>query len=251
LSETITMAEAFVLVHGAWHGAWCWAAVINQLERLGDRAYAVDLPGHGVNYADRSKVTLDSYVNSVVELIEQRNLTNVVLAGHSLGGITIPGVAVKIPGRIKRVIWVTAVVPLQGKPIIDPNDPRNHAMVDPAAARPDRSTPIEAMGDNFFKRLVNDMPPALVDYVKSALCPQPLGPATGTVAMDAYFATGIPSSYIVCEKDETPIDGGVQWHPHFSSRLPNPTLRFINCGHEVMFTAPAECARALHELAAG
>ena len=52
------MAETFVLVHGAWHGAWCWAAVINQLEKLGDRAYAVDLPGHGMNRADRAKVTL-------------------------------------------------------------------------------------------------------------------------------------------------------------------------------------------------
>ncbi len=94
------MAETFVLVHGAWHGAWCWAAVINQLEKLGDRAYAVDLPGHGMNQADRSKVTLQSYVDSVAEFIERHDLKNVVLAGHSLGGLTIPGVAAKIPARI-------------------------------------------------------------------------------------------------------------------------------------------------------
>ncbi len=106
------MAENFVLVHGAWHGAWCWAAVINQLERLGDRAYAVDLPGHGMNRADRASVTLDSYVNSVAEFIERHDLKNVVLAGHSLGGLTIPGVAAKIPSRIKRVVWVTALVAL-------------------------------------------------------------------------------------------------------------------------------------------
>ena len=81
------MAETFVLVHGAWHGAWCWAAVINQLEKLGDRAYAVDLPGHGMNRVDRATVTLDSYVNSVAEFIERRDLKNVVLAGHSLGGL--------------------------------------------------------------------------------------------------------------------------------------------------------------------
>lgn len=110
------MAETFLLVHGAWHGGWCWAAVINQLERLGDRAYAVDLPGHGMNRADRAKVTLDSYVNSVAEFIERRDLKNVVLAGHSLGGITISGVAAKIPARIKRVVWVTAMVALDGQP---------------------------------------------------------------------------------------------------------------------------------------
>jgi pimeloyl-ACP methyl ester carboxylesterase len=50
--ESNKMAETFVLVHGAWHGGWCWVAVINQLERLGDKAFAVDLPGHGMNRAD-------------------------------------------------------------------------------------------------------------------------------------------------------------------------------------------------------
>jgi pimeloyl-ACP methyl ester carboxylesterase len=244
------MAKTFVLVHGAWHGAWCWAAVINQLEKLGDRAYAVDLPGHGMNHADRSKVTLDSYVSATVDFIERHNLNQVVLAGHSLGGITIPGVAVKIPKRIKRVVWVTAIVPLDGKPFIDSDDPRS-APILRLAANPDRSVPIEAMGESFLSKLTNDMAPAMRQYVMSALCPQPLGPMTAMVPMNAYFATGIPSSYLVCEKDATPIagSGDVGWHPHFSSRLHNPTLRFINCGHELMFTAPEQCARALHDLA--
>src|SRR5260370_34383060 len=243
------MSQTFVLVHGAWHGAWCWAAVISQLEKLGDRAYAVDLPGHGMNHADRSKVTLDSYVDSVVDFIERRNLNNVVLAGHSLGGLTIPGVAVKIPRRIKRVVWVTAVVALDGKPAVDPDDPRTAPLREIALARPDRSLPIEAMGEDFLSGLTSDMAPAVREYMMSALSPQPLGPMTGVVPMNAYFATGIPSSYLVCEKDAVPTEGGAGWHPHFSSRLRNPTLKFINCGHEVMFTAPVECARALHELA--
>jgi pimeloyl-ACP methyl ester carboxylesterase len=111
--------------------------------------------------------------------------------------------------------------------------------------------PIQMMGTDFLNGLANDMAPAVRDFVISALSPQPTGPMTGLVPMNAYFATGIPSSYIVCERDETPIDGGKEWHPHFSSRLRNPTLKFINCGHEVMFTAPVECAKALHELALG
>jgi pimeloyl-ACP methyl ester carboxylesterase len=239
------MAETFVLVHGAWHGAWCWAAVINQLELLGDRAFAVDLPGHGMNRANRAEVTLDSYVDSVVKFIDERDLRDVVVAGHSLGGITIPGVAVKIPQRIKRVVWVTAIVPLEGKPTLDPAAPANPAMGS------DRSTTIEAMGEQFITGLSNDMAPAVKDWVLKALCPQPIGPLLETVPMNAYYATGIPSSYIVCERDETPIDGGKGWHPNFSSRLKNPTLKFINCGHEVMFTAPVECAHALHDLAIG
>jgi pimeloyl-ACP methyl ester carboxylesterase len=133
------MAETFVLVHGAWHGGWCWAAVINHLDRLGDKALAVDLPGHGMNRADRSKVTLDSYVDSVADFIEHHDLKDVVLAGHSLGGVTIPGVAVKIPKRIKRLVWVTAIVPLDGKPIFDSGEPQNAALQQQAACSPDFS----------------------------------------------------------------------------------------------------------------
>src|SRR5208337_4900747 len=189
-------------------------------------AYAVDLPGHGMNRADRSKVMLESYVNSVADFIERHDLRNVVLAGHSLGGLTIPGVAAKIPARIKRVVWVTALVAA-------------------AETLAERSIPIEMMGKEFLDGLSNDMAPALRDYVLSAVGPQPIGPMIAAVPMAPYFATGIPSSYIVCEDDQTPVAGAPNWHPHFSSRLRNPTLKFVKSGHEVMFTHPLECARAL------
>jgi len=242
------MAETFVLVHGAWHGAWCWAAVINQLERLGDNAYAVDLPGHGMNRADRAQVTLDSYVNSVAEFIERRELKDVVLAGHSLGGITIYGVAAKIPSRIKRVVWVTAMVALDGQPMTDPAKSPLAAAID---SLPERSVTVEMIGKEFLAGLTNDMAPALKEYVMAALGPQPLAPLLAPVPMAPCFATGIPSSYVVCEDDQTPVAGAPNWHPHFSSRLRNPTLKFVKSGHEVMLTHPVECARALHELATG
>jgi pimeloyl-ACP methyl ester carboxylesterase len=242
------MAETFVLVHGAWHGAWCWAAVINQLERLGDRAYAVDLPGHGMNRADRTKVTLDSYVSSVAEFIARNDLNNVVLAGHSLGGLTIPGVATMIPSRIKRVVWVTAMVALDRQPIVDP---ATSPLAAAAHSLPERSITIDLMGKEFIDGLFNDMAPALKEYVMSALSQQPIAPLFAPVPMEPYFARGISSSYIVCEDDRTPVAGAPNWHPYFSSRLKNPTLKFIKSGHEVMFTHPEECAQALHELASG
>jgi len=69
-----------------------------------------------MNRVDRATVTLDSYVNSVAEFIERHDLKNVVLAGHSLGGLTIPGsCGGKFPARIKRVVWVTAMVALDNE----------------------------------------------------------------------------------------------------------------------------------------
>ena len=243
------MSDAFVLVHGAWHGAWCWAAVVAELEKLGNRAYAVDLPGHGQNYCDRSKVTLMSYVDSVVKFIEERDLREVVIAGHSLGGLTISGVTARIPRRIKRTVFVTAMVPLDGARLLDPGNPGQKARIDAISARPDRSSRLKEMGADFYAGLMNDVPKELQTWINASLCPQPLGPLVDPAPMKAFHESGVPTAYVVCENDQTPIDGGAGWHPHFSSRLKNPVLKFINCGHQVMFTRPAECARALHELA--
>ena len=105
------------------------------------------------------------------------------------------------------------------------------------------------MGPEFYAGLMNDVPADMQPWIKASLSPQPLGPLIEPVAMKAFHESGVPMAYVVCENDQLPIDGGAGWHPHFSSRLKNPVLKYINCGHEVMFTRPAECARALHELA--
>ena len=105
------MSETFVLVHGAWHGAWCWTGVMGELERNGHRAYALDLPGRWTSPLPHAQVNRNVWVDAVVKFIEDRDLRNVALAGHSMGGLTISGVALKIPRRVKRVIYVTALVP--------------------------------------------------------------------------------------------------------------------------------------------
>ncbi len=100
-------------------------------------------------------------------------MKNVVLAGHSLGGLTIPGVAAKIPARIKRVVWVTALVALDGQPIMDP---ATSPLAAAAETLPERSIPIEMMGKEFLDGLSNDMAPAVKEYVLSAVGPQPIAP---------------------------------------------------------------------------
>jgi hypothetical protein len=75
------------------------------------------------------------------------------------------------------------------------------------------------------------------------------GPMLEAISMKDFYSCGVPQSFLVCEDDISRGPG--HWHPNFSSRLHNPTLGSVKSGHEVMFTAPVQCARALHELAAG
>ncbi len=242
------MAENFVLIHGAWHGAWCWAAVINELGKHGDHAYAIDLPGSNANAFDRAKVTLQTYVDAAVRYIEDRKLNNVVLAGHSMAGVVIPGVVAKIPDRIKRAVFVSAVVNEDGKSVFDPGDKFAEPLAKLAESRYDKSLPIDAMVESFRKFYMQDAKPALQDWVISALCPQPIRPFLDPVDMKSFFATNVPQSYLVCEDDLSP-DGHPLWHPTYSGRLKNPSIRKVKSSHEVMFTKPRECAEALYEFA--
>ena len=242
------MAETFVLVHGAWHGAFCWAAVINELGKRGDHCHAVDLPGNNGNPFDRAKVTLQVYVDSVVKFIEDRQLSGVVLAGHSMGGLVLPGVVARIPDRIKRAVFVTAMVPEDGKAIFNPSDPFTAPLLALANSRYDKSLAIDPMTEAFRNFFMQDGKKELQDWVLSTLCPQPVQPFLDPVDMQSFFATGVPQSFLVCEQDLSP-DGHPQWHPTYSGRLKNPSIRKIKSGHEVMFTQPKACADALYEFA--
>jgi pimeloyl-ACP methyl ester carboxylesterase len=243
------MGETFVLVHGAWHGAWCWAAVISQLEKLGDRAFAVDLPGHGASPVGRRQASLSLYVDTVANFIEERDLRDVALTGHSLGGITISGVVQKIPRRLKRVIYVSAVVPRDGESVIDtlPDPAATARAMEPFGSQTDPSAPVDT--DRFRNFYIQDASQNLQDFVVAALVPEPVRPMFEPVSMKDFYTCGVPQSFLVCEDDISRGTG--HYHPLLSSRLANPTLRFVKAGHEVMFTAPVECARALHELAQG
>src|ERR1700688_1533190 len=183
------MAENFVLVHGAWHGAFCWAAVINELGKHGDHPYAVDLPGNNGNPFDRAKVRLQTYVDSVVKFIEDRQLRNCVLAGHSMAGFAMRGVVAKIPDRIKRVVFVPAMVAEDSKAAFDPKAKSTEALIALANSRYDKSLPIDAMGDAFRNFFMQDAKKEMQDWVLAALCPQPLQPFLDPVDMKSFHAT--------------------------------------------------------------
>ncbi len=243
------MADNFVLVHGAWHGGWCWAAVMRQLELEGHRAFALDLAGRGTNPVHHSKVTCDLWVDNVVRLIEQHDLKNVVLAGHSLGGLTISGVAVKIPQRIKRVIYVTAIVPPEDITVMDDFVANMMTPETVAAMQEVNGGLSNTMEASCFRRyFIQDGSRDLQDFVLAALVPEAAGPTHEIAPMKQFHKLDLPTSYVICEDDMVAGDPK-KWHPGQSHRLRNPTTLSITAGHELMFTQPVQCARALMELA--
>jgi pimeloyl-ACP methyl ester carboxylesterase len=118
----------YVLVHGAWHGSWCWARVRKALRQQGHEVFTPTLTGVGErSHLLSPQINLDTHIDDVVNLIRWEELTNVILCGHSYGGCVITGVADRIPDRIANLVYVDAFLPHHGESLHDtlPPDQRN------------------------------------------------------------------------------------------------------------------------------
>jgi pimeloyl-ACP methyl ester carboxylesterase len=110
----------FVLVHGGWHGGWCWQKVVPFLETAGHEVYAPTLTGLAERASELSPdVGLDTHIQDIVGLLEEKNLHGVILVGHSYGGMVITGVVDQAPERIAHLVYLDTFVPRDGESMVD------------------------------------------------------------------------------------------------------------------------------------
>ena len=110
----------FVLVHGAFHGAWCYARVADILRSAGHRVYTPTLAGLGDRaHLASGAINCTMHIQEVLNLIDQENLSEVILAGHSYGGMVVGGVADAIPEKIASLVYIDAAIPENGKSLFD------------------------------------------------------------------------------------------------------------------------------------
>ena len=110
----------FVLVHGAWHGAWCWQKVIPFLEAAGHEVYAPTLTGLAERASELSPdVGLDTHIQDIVGLLEEKNLHGVILVGHSYGAMVITGAVDQVPERVAHLVYLDTFVPRDGESLTD------------------------------------------------------------------------------------------------------------------------------------
>ena len=106
----------FVLVHGAWHGAWCWKKILPSLWAKGHRAFPVTLTGVGDReHLMSPTIRLATHIDDVAAVIETEELKRVVLVGHSYGGLLITAVADRFAERVVRLVYLDAIVPHSGE----------------------------------------------------------------------------------------------------------------------------------------
>src|SRR5215471_6829881 len=110
----------FVLVHGAWFGGWCWQQIIPFLKEASHEAYAPTLTGLAERASELSpEVGLETHIQDIVGLLEEKNLHGVILVGHSYSAMVITGVVDQVPERIAHLVYLDTFVPRDGESLAD------------------------------------------------------------------------------------------------------------------------------------
>jgi pimeloyl-ACP methyl ester carboxylesterase len=235
--------RSYLLVHGAWHGGWCWARVVPRLVAAGHRVFAPSLTGLGDRaHLFGSQVSLATHVEDVLGLIEAEEIEGeLVLVGHSYGGNVITGVADALRARIAHCMFLDAVVPPAGATSwrwADFNTPEERRLR--LAAVRERGAgvalpppPPEAFGVEA---------PEDVNWLQRRLRPMPLGTYVGSIVLRNGGSDGLPRTYVAAAMPAYPPMQTV------CERVrADPTWRWrtIDTGHDMMVTAPLELASLL------
>lgn len=233
----------FVLVHGSWHTGEHWAPVAAHLRQAGHEVHTPTVAGHGVG-ADK-RVNHAQCTASIVSYIEQHDLQDIVLLGHSYGGTIISKVVEAVPARVRRLVYWNAFVLQDGESLNDNVPPHYRALFEQIAAHsPDGGVmlPFPIWREAF----INDADAALALSSYDSLSSEPYQPFVDKLDLKAFYALQTPRSYINCTED-TALPPGPEWgwHPRMSSRLGLFRLVQIAGSHEVMFTAPQRLAEAI------
>ena len=192
--------KTFVLAHGAWHGGWCWERVAQRLQ--GHRVFAPSFTGMGERaHLMSADITMATFVQDLVGLIETENLSNVILVGHSFGGVPITGAADRIPERIRRLVYLDGVVLEGGKSAFDAYPPqevqsRIAAAVGGIAVSPPSPLP-QAWG------LMPGTPD--YDWVAGRLTPMPLNVYRTALTLKGPVGAGLPRTYVHCTQPPSPV----------------------------------------------
>lgn len=233
----------FVLIHGAWHGGWCWEEVIPRLEALGHKALAPDLPGHAKHGPPLHEVSLARYCDAVAGLILEQS-DNVILAGHSMGGVVISQVAEQIPQRIARLVYLTAILPRDGASLMETNrDDSESLLVRNRVLSEDRRY-MTLKPDGVIPMFYHDCPEPVAQRAIARLVPQPVAPIATPVHLTSGNWGTIPRTYIKCLRDRalTP-----QLQEAMIEAQPCRPVHELDTGHFPQYAAPAALCDILHQ----
>ena len=228
----------FVLVHGSCHGGWCWKKVTPLLTNHDHKVYTPTLTGLGERtHLLREDIDLNTHILDIIQLFEYEDLDDVILVGHSYGGMVIGGVAEKVPKRIRRLVYLDAYIPQDNKCAFD---------IVPGLETIYRQ---RALKEKNMEWLVASYTPEEfgvtnsvdIEWMNTRLCPMPWHTHDQPLRITNPQAKKLPKSYISCTEF-----GYSQFKAQNSTKDWN--YHELKTGHDAMITVPNELVQMLQGL---
>jgi pimeloyl-ACP methyl ester carboxylesterase len=236
-----TPKKTYVLVHGAWHGGWCWSRVSCLLREEGHQVFAITLTGLGErSHLLTPEVSLDTHITDVANLIECEELDQVVLVGHSYGGLIITGASDRVPCRIAARVHLDAFVPRDGNAWKDFHSQDIQKAIGMSARFNEKAWIIPPPEP---ARLGITGPDS--NWLSRRMTPHPFSTYSQPIHLANLGGQGFPLIYIACTKPELDhlaimrarIEADRSW-----------SIFKLATGHDAMITAAEQLAALLGQL---
>lgn len=233
----------FVLVHGSWHGGWCFDPVRARLEAAGHHVAAPDLPGMGADEAGLKAVTLAGWAGFVADICRSAPQRPVVLAGHSRGGLVVSEVAERAPDAVDALVYICAMMLPDGmsragfKETEGPNPPFDSLI---------RSVPGGSViaGADPAAVFAQMSPPGLAEAAAARLVAEPSAPRSTPVHITAERFGTLPRVYVECTADRViPLPG----QRRMQQMVPGARVVTLWADHSPFYSRPEALTRALIE----
>jgi pimeloyl-ACP methyl ester carboxylesterase len=237
-------SASFLLIHGAWHGAWCWHKVVARLRAHGHRVHAIDLPSHGIDSTAPAEVTLDDYVTRIGNALD--GMERPILVAHSMGGIAGSQAAERRPEAIAKLVYVAAFMLRDGACLLDValKDTRSLATPNLVVDEPHGIVDIRrsATREVFYGACT----PQDVCLAETVLKPNALRPF-GTPLHLSETAYGRVPRYYVTARDDRAISLEVQ--QEMIAQSPCRQVFELATDHSPFLSAPDELVATLERIA--
>lgn len=232
----------YVLVHGAYHGGWCWKFVAELLRAQGHRVFTPTLTGLGERlHLLPSKPDLDTHIEDVVRVIANEELRDVILVGHSYGGAVVTGAADRARDAIAHLVYLDALVLQPGKAVLDGASNETLAFYESLRAGNDGPGAIPIPPIEFFAVYEQEQ----VEWLQRRLNPHPVETFFTKLRLQHPLGAGRPVTYITCTDPYFPQ---TEVFRNFAKTVPGWNQLDIATGHDAMVTAPEELAELLNNI---
>lgn len=245
LSSYNIIDKTYVLVHGAWHGSWCWIKIAENMTRKGYNVLTPDLPGH----FERGKssfcdVSLSDYVTHMSHLINQEE-GQVVLVGHSMAGVVISQVAENMPHKIYKLVYLSGFVPNDRGSLLDEEQNALRPTVSPETKIEKAKCAIHLNKQAASRLFYNSSRQADIRFALKCLQPQPLLPFVEKVTLSSSKFGSVSKLYIECLRDNAIL---IEDQQRMHKKIKGCEVLSIDTDHSPFFSAEEQLVEILVDI---